>query len=178
MEPKRHYQVSLDPVFASDFPGTSAGFPASDDRRKDILFKLYDNVNTNWRSLVDIRFRLLTQVPSISLLFAGILVYNGAEAEKVSFLAKTLYSGLALVFLTGLFVYNLRNDDLHDELISRARRIEHELGIGTGAFMGRPDSKNPFINHSVGLCLAYLSAYLALGSAFLLNSIGWIKTAF
>jgi Polyketide cyclase / dehydrase and lipid transport len=36
-----------------------------------------------------------------------------------------------------LFVYDRRNSQLHDDLISRGRRVEKELGIDTGHFLGR-----------------------------------------
>ena len=35
----------------------------------------------------------------------------------------------------GLWIYDTRNNELYDELISRGRRIEAELGIHTGAYL-------------------------------------------
>ena len=41
------------------------------------------------------------------------------------------------------------NSRFYDDLISRARRIEEELGIDTGQFRGSKDASNKLINHSV-----------------------------
>lgn len=36
-----------------------------------------------------------------------------------------------------LYIYDGRNSEFYDDLISRGRRIEEELGIDTGQFRGR-----------------------------------------
>ena len=55
----------------------------------------------------------------------------------------------------GLTIYDQRNSELYDDLISRGRKIEEELGFSTGQFLGRFDPKRNGINHSNGTRLVY-----------------------
>jgi hypothetical protein len=50
----------------------------------------------------------------------------------------------------------LLRSQLHDELISRGRRIEFELGVGAGQFRGRPKSWR-FVKHDVATLMVYLA---------------------
>ena len=66
-------------------------------------------------------------------------------------------------------IYDRRNDELYDDLISRGRKIEEELGVHTGIFKGRLKGTTKdkifrkLINHGRALHLIYSSVF-----------IGWI----
>jgi hypothetical protein len=67
-------------------------------------------------------------------------------------------------------IYNKRNDGLYDDMISRARRIEDELGIYTGLFRGRKTPPAPLVQHDVATRLIYgvvLLAWVAAAVFFL-----------
>ena len=49
--------------------------------------------------------------------------------------AKLLIVAIGAAMSGGLWIYDTRNNELYDELISRGRRIEAELGIHTGAYL-------------------------------------------
>ena len=59
-----------------------------------------------------------------------------------------------------IFIYDQRNSQLHDELISRARRIEHELGVRVGQFLGRPGSHG-VVKHDYATTLIYAATMAA-----------------
>ncbi len=126
-----------------------------------LLLALYKEACQNWRALLDIRFKLLALVPTISFLFiAGLL------SSKDSLLANPPQLRLALAFLgaivtLGLFIYELRNSDLYTDLGSRARRIEYELGVQTGLFLGRLLRQNRVVDHQFALWLIYGAALIA-----------------
>jgi hypothetical protein len=61
-------------------------------------------------------------------------VFKGENAGAASF-ALSLF-GLAATL--GLVTYNVRNDQLYDELVGRAASIERSLGLPDGAFSNRP----------------------------------------
>ena len=67
---------------------------------------------------------------------------------------KLLFAILGLLATIGLLISELRNSQLHDDLISRGRKIEDELGIDTGVFKGRTDARL-FIKHDVAIFLIY-----------------------
>jgi hypothetical protein len=129
---RRAYGISRLPILQTDWPDPG-------DARRDLLLRLYTEVCSNWRALVDVRFKLLALVPTVSVA-ALVLVLAPSSNDKPGYTpaAVALIAGVALVATAGLWVYDTRNSQLHDELISRARRIEYELGIATGQFKGRP----------------------------------------
>ena len=65
-----------------------------------------------------------------------------------------------LVATLGLLIYELRNSQLHDDLISRGRKIEDELGVDTGVFRGRKVAKG-LIKHDYATLLIYGAALVA-----------------
>ena len=70
----------------------------------------------------------------------------------------------------GLFIYDKRNSELHDDLISQGRKIEEELGIETGIFRGRLNSTG-IIKHDVATNLVYFSTLMAWAAAIVLAVI-------
>ena len=102
-----------------------------DDHRREALLKEYGEVSSNFRTLTDVRFRLLTLLPIAAA--AGALL-KGETLAAGSF-AFNLFGFAATI---GLITYNARNDQLYDELVGRAAAIERSLGLPDGAFANRP----------------------------------------
>ena len=147
----RHYQ-------ATPLPTLREGVDVSQNR--DLLLTLYDQVCSAWKELVGVRFKLLGLVPTVSLaLLATILSVKG-PADGLDRPSKVLISLLGLLATFGLFVYDRRNSALHDDLISRGRKIEDELGIDTGIFRGRLKAFGIF-KHDVATNVIYASSMLA-----------------
>jgi len=150
----RAYDASALPALKADPPKV-----ALDDFR----LVLYSRVCESWRALIDVRFKLLALVPIVS----GFGV--GKVLETTSGMSPVARTGLAVVGLLatlGLLIYDLRNSELHDELISRGRRIEEELGVDTGQFRGRPKPTRWLIQHDYATALIY--GVSLLGWAFAL----------
>jgi hypothetical protein len=99
------------------------------DSRRALLTDLYTEVCASWRMLVDVRFKLLGLVPAVSALALIQLFEKSDGAEKVGDAVQLVVCMLAFAVTVGLFVYDRRNSGLHDDLISRGRRIERELGM-------------------------------------------------
>jgi hypothetical protein len=120
------------------------------DRQGDALDILYGEVCSAWRTLVDVRFKLLALVPAVSGVAIAKLIEN---SDKSGWLALAAVGGLLVTF--GIFVYDRRNSAVHDDLISRGRRIEAELGVCTGLFLGRRGEPRPYLRHDAALYLIY-----------------------
>jgi hypothetical protein len=134
------------------------------DRRGDALDTLYAEVCSAWRTLVDVRFKLLALVPAISGVAVAKLIENSGES---GWLALAAVGGL--IVTSGIFVYDRRNSALHDDLISRGRRIESELGVSTGLFLGRRGEARPYLRHDAALYLIYGTVAAAWIAAAIVN---------
>lgn len=155
----RAYKTSELPVLREECPP---------DQRNGLLLKLYEQTCTVWRELVGIRFKLLGLVPATSLaLLSVVLSAPSASSPGLPFSARLLIAALGALVTIGLFIYDIRNSSLHDDLISRARRIEDELGVDTGVFRGRLKSGS-LIKHGVATGIVYGSTILAWGVAIVL----------
>ncbi len=104
---------------------------------RDLMLKMYDQACQTWRELIGVRFKLLALVPSVSLLLLATILSTEGPGKGLSVGLKILISVFGLLVTLGLLIYDLRNSALHDDLISRARKIEDELGVDTGIFRGR-----------------------------------------
>ncbi len=133
-----------------------AGFAI--DQNKDLLFMLYDQVCSTWKALIDVRFKLLGLVPTVSI--AVLATILSTKSDGLTFSGKLLISLLGMLASIGLFIYDKRNSELHDDLISRGRKIEEELGIETGIFRGRLKPSG-IIKHDVATNLVYFSTLIA-----------------
>ena len=74
------------------------------------------------------------------IIIVALLFSDTSKLNLPPLLLAVIQTGVALFGLTvtyALFVYDQRNSQLHDDLISRGRRIELELSVHTGHFMGR-----------------------------------------
>lgn len=100
-----------------------------------VLLELYKEICKSWRVLVEIRCALLALVPA-----ASALILTALFALPPVRTTPILQTGIALFGLLvtgGLFVYDRRNSQLHDDLIRRASEIEKEVGTNTGQFLDR-----------------------------------------
>lgn len=164
-DPPRHYAASALPVLKGE-PGEADGA---------VLLALYSEVCAGWRSLTDVRFKLLALVPAVSVIAWLQLLSSKVLATPAGALVGAGLCVVGAVVTALLRVYDLRNDGLYDELISRGRKIETELGVDTGLFAGRPRAVDTLINHSVPLRWIYrlaIAGWLALGLWFALIAGG------
>ncbi len=147
---QRHYRTSKLPVLRANL-GTA--------RNRDLLLKLYPQVCSTWKQLVGVRFKLLGFVPGVSIVLLRTVLSSKSE-ENLTQPGKLLICSLGLAVTYGLFVYDWRNSELHDDLISRGRRIEYELGVHTGIFLGRLKGKGMYY-HGVATSVIYGATLLA-----------------
>src|ERR671930_1172254 len=83
----------------------------------------YEQTTDRYRTLVDIRFKLLAIVPTICGIAVGLL---GRPHSAAELLAVGL---IGLVATLGIFVYELRNTQIHDAVVERATQLERRLGL-------------------------------------------------
>lgn len=88
--------------------------------------------------LTEVRFKLLALLPPLSALALFAIVSPAGALAQASTPVRVGAAGFGFFITLGLWVYDRRNDELYNELVSRGRRAEFELGIGTGVFRGRP----------------------------------------
>lgn len=85
----------------------------------------YDQTTQFVHEFTDVRIRLLAFVPTISGAAVGLLGEPRPAAELIG------VALLGLVATLGIFVYELRNAQLYDAMIQRARELERLLGLPT-----------------------------------------------
>ncbi|MGM4953588.1 hypothetical protein ACT4MK_38505 [Bradyrhizobium barranii] len=102
-----------------------------DQDRRNALSTEYGEVCSNFRTLTDIRFKLLGLLPIATAVAIALKVDH---IDGRSF----VFSLFGLIATIGLVTYNTRNDELYDELVRRAAYIERSLGLADGAFANRP----------------------------------------
>jgi hypothetical protein len=112
--------------------------------RREALLREYAEVSNLFRTLTDIRFRLLGILPIAS----GVTAALGARtqtSDEIGFPIALALFGLASA--VGVVTYNVRNDQLYDELVGRGAAIERSLGLPDGAFSNRP---NAWLRYKLG----------------------------
>lgn len=128
---------------------------------------------TGFRTLTDIRFRLLGLLPVVSGAGVALAVYKG-DVGNVQTVGIALF-GLSSAL--GACVYNSRNTQLYDELVGRAAQIERLAGLTDGHFATRPKAWLKFdfglvVEHEWALALIYgasIALWLSLLFAALLE---------
>jgi hypothetical protein len=83
----------------------------------------YDQTTDLLRTLTDVRFKLLALVPTIAGAAVGVLGHSGSAAER---LAVGL---LGLMATLGILLYELRNTQIYDYALHRAKELEARLGL-------------------------------------------------
>ena len=133
-----------------------------DDARREVLLKEYGEVATDFRTLTDLRFRMLSFLPVISGLVAAGVAIKG-DLAGVGTLTLAL---LGLTATIGLATYNARNDQLYDALVGRAANLERTLGLPDGHFANRPRAWLTLrmgglaltINHGTAVAIIYAAS--------------------
>jgi hypothetical protein len=136
-------------------------------QNRELLLALYEQVVCIWKELVGVRFKLLGLVPAASLVLLATGPSQKGPAEGLSQASKLLIGVFGLSAVFALFVYDRRNAELHDDLISRGRKIADELGVDTGIFRGRLKASGIF-KHDTATSLIYGSSVLAWTVAIVL----------
>jgi hypothetical protein len=149
----------------------------------------YEQTTQLLRTLVDVRFKLLAFVPTITGAAVGLVGRPRPAAELLG------VGMLGLLATLGIFVYELRNTQLHDALISRAGELERQLGLrsvlgasGPGGLFAELPGRNVRlfgvlpVSQDRGLALVYgaalagwtyLAAWGALGAVELGEARAW-----
>jgi hypothetical protein len=138
----------------------------------------YEQTTQLLRTLVDVRFKLLAFVPTITGAAVGLV---GRPRPAAELLGVGL---LGLLATLGIFVYELRNTQLHDALLRRAAELERQLGLrsvlgasGPGGLFGELPGRAMRlfgvlpVSQDRGLALVYSAAlagwtYLSAWGAF------------
>ncbi|MDY8135633.1 hypothetical protein [Aquimarina sp. 2201CG5-10] len=154
----RHYKTSDLPLFNEKYKNTK--------NDSDIIKEMYAEINSNYRHLADIRFKLLGLVPAISII-AWIEITGRLSPDNIQNIIIGLIIGILGIRITyAIRIYDKRNDRLYNDLISRGRKLEDILNIHTGIFKGR---KKPYkdnwlsnkpISHGRSLSLIYSSVFI------------------
>jgi hypothetical protein len=100
--------------------------------RREALLKDYGEVSSNFRTLTDVRFKMLGLLPIASGAAASLISAGSTPGFRFSL------SLFGLAATIGIVTYNARNDQLYDELVGRAASIERSVGLPDGAFANRP----------------------------------------
>lgn len=160
----RDVGVSSLPLFTAERMGAAADrVPSASGQRAsldEIRLAVYREIIGAWRLLTDVRFRLMNMLPALSIVafVPLVLVIDGSTTASATALVLAC---LGLCLAHGLHIYEQRNNGLYDELISRARRIEAELGIETGLMLGRPSKPNARVNHGRATTWVFTSVKVA-----------------
>ena len=125
----------------------------------------YEQTTSLLRTLTDVRFKLLAFVPTISGAAIAVLGHGRSTGEL---LAVGL---LGLIAMLGIVVYELRNTQVYDYAIHRAKELERLLGHVSvfdqtatgGLFSERPGRSIRIfglaaVGHDRGLSLVYGAA--------------------
>jgi hypothetical protein len=130
----RHYKVSKLPVLLTEQRPLST-------EEQTLLMGLYTEICNSWRKLTDVRFKLLGLVPVVS----GFFLIRALSGGDLSSDIRVGIAVFGLIVTLALWAYEVRNSQLYDDLISRGRRIEAELGVNTGHFRGRLESSSRYL---------------------------------
>lgn len=150
----------------------------------DILRLDYEQTTQLTRALTEVRFKLLAFVPTITGATVAFLSDPGSPSELLAI------GILGLAATLGIFVYELRNSQLYDAAVHRAKVIEGRLRMPSVAEEGRPGgvfTERPArtlrlfgrvkVWHDRGLALVYAAAlagwsYLVAWGALALAGVG------
>ena len=156
----RHYDTSELPALKP-----SSGVRRDPDETA-IRLSFYSESVGAWKKLTDTRFALLGLVPAVSLL-AWIQLLGAAPLRTgLGPVFGFLISVAGFELVRSLQIYDRRNDELYNDVISRARRVERELGIDTGLFLGRWNPKHQGVDHST-----------AVDGIYRVCKVGWVLAA-
>ena len=129
----------------------------------------YEQTTQLYRTLIDIRFRLLAVVPTIS---GAAVAFLGRPRPAAELLAVGV---IGFVATLGIFIYELRNTEIHDAVVLRAQALERLLAFPSavddgktgGLFSERPSNTVRFVG------LAVVVYDRALGLVYGAALAGW-----
>jgi hypothetical protein len=124
------------------------------------LETLYGEVSNAWRQLTEVRFKLLGLVPLVTGIGLVNLAENTSGLEDAERVVRVAVGVLGLLVTIFLLMYERRNSELYDDLISRGKLLEHQMGFTTGVFLGRKHGRWP-IRHDTALLGIYWAAIAA-----------------
>ena len=109
------------------------------DTEEKLKFE-YEQVLAHWRSLADIRFKLLAIVPAL----AGAALAVAASGRPPGF--ESALGTVGFFATLGIVFYDQRNTQLYNDAMSRAKWLEQKLHFGShagkdsngGLFLSRP----------------------------------------
>ncbi|MDQ3068030.1 MAG: hypothetical protein M3R12_12915 [Actinomycetota bacterium] len=117
----------------------------------------YEQTTTLVREFTDLRTKMLAFVPTITGTAVGLL---GEPRPVAELLGIAL---LGLVATLGIFVYELRNAELYDAAVRRAKELERQLGFptvhglqGAGGVLAAPPGR--WFAHDRGWAFVYSAA--------------------
>lgn len=144
-----------------------------------ILELEYKEVNSYWRTLTVIRFKLLAFVPTLAGL--GVALISQIPGPLEAF-AIGLFGFIATL---GITFYDQRNSELYNATINLAAFSENEMNFGGGIFSLRPDQSLKFLGikmwHDRALAMVYASAlgvWLFIIISSILKLIPWPSGTF
>ncbi len=107
---------------------------------QDILRQEYTEVNTNFRTLADIRFKLLAFVPTLGAIAVFVLSKIVASPPSTSggtpsppsqldYSMALLLGAMGFLVTLGITIYDQRNNELYGALVRRAKYLEETLHL-------------------------------------------------
>jgi len=137
---------------------------APEERTEDLKLD-YSETTDLMRGLTDVRFKLVAFVPTISGAAIAVLGHGKSTSELLA------VGMLGLVATVGIVIFDLRNTQLLDYAVLRAKILEEKLGFVSIFEPGRPGglfSERPGrdlrvfglagVGHDRGLALVYSAA--------------------
>jgi len=125
----------------------------------------YEQTTQYLRTLIDVRFRLLAFVPTVSGIAVAVIGRPRPAAELLG------VGVLGLLATLGIFVYELRNTQISGTLIRRAAELERQLALPSslgvhpsgGLYTERPGITVNLlwvlpVSHGLGIGLVYSAA--------------------
>ena len=129
----------------------------------------YEQTTQYLRTLIDVRFRLLAFVPTVTGVAVAIIGRPRPAAELLG------VGVLGLLATGGIFIYELRNTQISGTLIRRSAELERQLqlpsSLGThpsgGLYTERPGISEQLlgflpVSHGLGLGLVAVLSFLAV----------------
>jgi len=165
----RSSRRSPDGVFECTRPFSES--PTVEDARA-----VYSEVAAAWRQLTEVRFKLLALLPVLTGVGLFVLLSPSSDVAAAPRGVRAGAAAFGLAVTAALAIYERRNSELYDDLISRGKHLEHHLGATSGVFLGRLGGRWP-VRHDSALYLIYGATLLAWLLALVAVIFGWVDPA-
>jgi hypothetical protein len=136
----------------------------------------YEQTGQVFRLFADIRFKLLALVPAIAGVGTALAGKDGVKPE-----VQLALGLLGLVATLGILLYELRNSELYNWAIHRAKHLERELGLSVSA-LGAPQGgvfgeRVPAHHRFLGMVLIKHDPALGLVYGSALGAWTWVAAS-